>query len=99
MGCLFYHLTVAFAEDKMSDAPDSDKCSTFADYVVETYISDHTRYPPYLWASSSNMDTKRTNNGPETFHSHFNEQFYSAHPPIYVFIDVLLKQQTKLYQN
>jgi hypothetical protein len=55
---------------------------TFADYVVETYISDHARYPPHLWASSPNMDTKRTNNGPETFHSHFNGQFYSAHPPM-----------------
>ena len=89
----------AFAEDIKSDTPDSDKCSAFADYVVETYISDHARYPPHLWASSPNMDTKRTNNGPETFHSHFNGQFYSAHPPIYVFIDVLLKQQTNLYQN
>ena len=32
--------------------------------------------------------------GPEAFHSHFSGQFYSAHPPIYVFLDVLLKQQT-----
>jgi hypothetical protein len=30
----------AFAEDIMSDTPDSDKCSAFADYVVEAYISD-----------------------------------------------------------
>jgi hypothetical protein len=39
----------AFAEDIMSDAPDSDKCSAFADYVVETYISDHARYPPHTY--------------------------------------------------
>ena len=45
------------------------------------------------------MDTKWTNNGPEAFHSHFNGQFYSAHPPIYVFLDVLLKQQTVTYIN
>jgi hypothetical protein len=32
-----------------------------------------------------------------SFHSHFNDQFYSAHPCIYVFIDVLKQIQTTTY--
>jgi hypothetical protein len=39
----------------------------------------------------------RTINGPESFHSDFNDQFYSAHPCIYVFIDVLKQIQTTTY--
>ena len=31
------------------------------------------------------------------FHSYFNDQFYSAHPCIYVFIDVLKQIQTTTY--
>jgi hypothetical protein len=44
-----------------------------------------------------NVYTKRTDNGPESFHSHFNDQFYCAHPCIYVFIDVLKQIQTTTY--
>jgi hypothetical protein len=31
------------------------------------------------------------------FHSYFNDEFYSAHPCIYVFIDVLKQIQTTTY--
>ena len=40
---------------------------------------------------------KRTNNLAEAFHSHFNAQFYSAHPSLFVFMDVLQKVQATTY--
>ena len=89
----------AFAEDIMSDAPDSDKCSAFADYAVETYISDHVRYSPHLWASSPNMDTKRTNNGPEAFHSHFNGVLFNTSSYIRFSRCTFETTNRNLYQN
>ena len=31
--------------------------------------------------------------GPESFHCHYNGQFYSSHPSIHVFLEVILDQQ------
>ena len=67
------------------------------DYLLETYVDKNSKYPPTMWASKPCSTAKRTNNGPESFHSHFNDQFYSAHPCIYVFIDVLKQIQTTTY--
>ena len=49
-----------------------------------------------MWATNPD-DVKRTNNGPESFHSHYNEQFYTAHPSIYIFIDVIKQIQSTTY--
>ena len=46
-----------------------------------------------LWAEAPSH-AKRTNNEPESVHTHFNEQFYCSHPSIYVFIDNVLKLQS-----
>jgi hypothetical protein len=35
-----------------------------------------------------------TTNASESFHSHFKSQFYSSHPSIFIFVDVLLRFQT-----
>jgi hypothetical protein len=32
-----------------------------------------------------------------SFHSHYNEQFYTAHPSIYIFIDVIKQIQSTTY--
>ena len=62
-----------------------------------TYVDENSKYPPTMWALKPCSTAKRTNNGSESFHSHFNYQFYSAHPCIYVFIDVLKQIQTTTY--
>jgi hypothetical protein len=41
--------------------------------------------------------TQRTTNGAESFHTHYNEQFYAAHPTIFIFLDVLSKIKTTTY--
>jgi ribonuclease HIII len=36
------------------------------------------------------------NNGPESFHRHFKEQFYAAYSSIFIFADFLKKLQSTL---
>ena len=85
-----------FVEDK-SEAPSDEKCTAFADYVLDTYVSNVSRYPPSFWAGAPTPNCKRTNNSSESFHSHYNEQFYSHHPNIYIVIDVIKKNQATTY--
>ena len=65
-------------------------------YITDVYISHESTFPPELWADIPDL-SKRTNNGPESFHAHFNGQFYSKQPSIYLFLDVILKLQTVTY--
>lgn len=77
--------------DLVSIAPTTDM--TFADYVLHTYVEEDSTYPPVLWAAKPSH-SPRTTNGPESFHSFYNSQFYHAHPNIYNVIDVLKTFQT-----
>jgi hypothetical protein len=84
-----------FVEDLFSEAPQDSTCEQFADYVLNTCITD-THFPPTVWAEEPS-ETKRTNNGAESFHARFNEQFYIHHPTIFIFIDVLTKIEATTY--
>ena len=85
-----------FTFDIMTAMPDNPLCKTFADYVVGTYVDHDARYPPHLWAEIPS-DAKRTNNGPESFHAHYNQHFYHPHPNIWNFINVIQDIQTTTY--
>jgi hypothetical protein len=78
----------------MFNAPDDDNCSKFADYALECYIAEKSIFPPCMWASVPDGNCPRTNNGPESFHVHFNAQSYARHPNIFIFLDVLQQIQT-----
>lgn len=41
-----------FVEELMTNAPQDDRCTRFADYLVDNYISPNSRYPPVLWVES-----------------------------------------------
>lgn len=86
----------AFAEDVMSDAPTDSRCVQFADYLTDVYVTHESRFPPDVWSEPPSL-AKRTTNGPESFHSHYNAQFYTSHPSIFVFLDVILQIQTLTY--
>ena len=81
----------------MPNAPSDEKCTEFLDYLVNNYICSDSRYPPVFWAAAPVENCKRTNNGPESFHSHYNEQFYSHHPNVFIFVDVIKKIQATTY--
>ena len=43
-------------------------------YLLSTYGSSDTKFPPELWASTLE-NSRRMNNAAEAFHSQFNAQF------------------------
>jgi hypothetical protein len=53
----------------------------------------NSKFTPTLWAQLLSLDSKRTTNAAESFHAHYNEQFYAAHPTILAFLDVITKIQ------
>jgi len=68
--------------------------SDFPDYVLNNYIIEDAKFPPSLWAKEP-TDEPRTTNGAESFHSHYNSQFYHPHPNIYQVINILKEIQTE----
>jgi len=72
----------------MAIQPRNEKVEIFVDYVFETYISNESNFPPFLWTEYS-ASTMHTTNSCEAFHSKLNALFYSAHHNIFVFLDVL----------
>ena len=73
----------SFTEDLI---PKDKSVETLADYVLSTYIVLYRRqcFVSTLCIPST---ARRTNNGPEAFHSHYNKQFYASHPSMFVFLD------------
>jgi len=68
----------------------------FTDYILNNYISSDSTFPPMLWATEPSTEA-RTTNGPESFHSYFNAQFYTPRPSIHQVIDILLDIQSESY--
>ncbi|KAF0752290.1 Uncharacterized protein FWK35_00038194 [Aphis craccivora] len=71
----------------------NEKLTKFNDYLVENYIANDSIFPPEIWAEKSNS-IHRTTNSCESFHSKFNSQFYSPHPNIFNFLNILLSIQS-----
>ena len=80
----------SFAEDLIPDMPGDNNVQDVADYVVSTYVDDNAMFPQSMWTVITS-NSKRTNNAPEAFHSHYNEQFYYSHSTTFVFLDTLAK--------
>ncbi|XP_025208149.1 uncharacterized protein LOC112603676 [Melanaphis sacchari] len=83
----------AFVE-LISVCPNISVGQLFSDYVLETYIEPGCKFPPILWAETPSSNP-RTTNGAESFHSTYNAQFNSAHPPIFVVIATLMETQAE----
>lgn len=85
-----------FAFDLIPNMPQDDRLVKYADYLVDTYISDESLFPPSIWAEHSATLT-RTTNACESFHKHFNESLYKDHPNLFVFIEKLKEFQIDTY--
>ncbi|KAL4132097.1 hypothetical protein QTP88_009312 [Uroleucon formosanum] len=68
----------------------------FSDYILYNYIIVGCKFPPSIWAESPS-EAPRTTNCVESFHKHFNVQFYSPHPPITNVIENLKLIQVETY--
>ena len=73
-------------EDVMSATPEDHRCSKYADYLFENYAMPHLKFPPKMCAEIPS-NSKRKNHVAESFHEHFNAQFYNTHPTIFVFLE------------
>ncbi|KAF0769341.1 Uncharacterized protein FWK35_00002132 [Aphis craccivora] len=60
----------------------------FSYYILYNYIIIGCKFPPSIWAEPLS-EAPRTTNCAESFHKHFNAQFYSPHPLITNFIENL----------
>ena len=58
-------------------------CNKFADFLLENYVTFDSKFTPDMWAGIPSEE-KRTDNGTESFHAQFNEQFYASHPTIFI---------------
>lgn len=84
----------AFCE-LISIAPCEKSCE-FADYILDNYVDASATFPPQIWAELPSR-TPRTTNGAESFHSHYNSQFYHEHPAIWIVLEILKEIQTETY--
>lgn len=85
-----------FIFDLCSIRPENEQVVKYCDYLVNCYIEENSDFPPYLWAECTPSVT-RTTNACESFHSKFNESFYTTHPSIYIFVEKLREFQTDTY--
>ena len=72
-----------FTDDLMQDCSEDQNCENFADYLLENYVTFDSKFTP--------------DNDTESFHAHFNEQFYTSHPTLIIYIDILKKVQATTY--
>jgi len=73
-----------------------ERVTQFSDYFINMYIDDDATFPPFMWASCS-ISSERTTTACESYHSAFGKYFYSAHPNIFVFLEVLKLIQVQTY--
>ena len=76
----------------MPDCSEDQNCEKLADYLLENYVTFDLKFAPDMLAGIPSEE-KRTYNGAESFHAHFNEQFYTSHSTIFIYIDILKKVQ------
>lgn len=79
-------------EDFISIMPKHEKLNEFMDYIIENYIDSGAKFPISMWAEM-NSSSERTTNVCESFHSKYNSLFYTHHPDIYTFLEILKKIQ------
>ncbi|KAL4097257.1 hypothetical protein QTP88_022060 [Uroleucon formosanum] len=82
-----------FSDELAEIQPINEKLTKFNDYLVENCIDNDSTFPPEIWATKSNS-IYRTTDSCESFHSKFNSQFYSPHPNIFNFLNILYSIQS-----
>ncbi|KAE9525246.1 hypothetical protein AGLY_014314 [Aphis glycines] len=82
-----------FSDELAEILPMNEKLTKFNDYLVENFTANDSTFPPEIWAEKSNI-IHRTTNSCESFHSKFNSQFYSPHPNIFNFLNILFSIQS-----
>lgn len=85
-----------FVLDLISIQPCNEVLVKFADYLVNNYIESSSTFPPQIWARLA-PSLRITTNCCESFHAHFNSNFYENHPSLFIFLNALRTVQTETY--
>jgi len=82
----------------MSIIPEGSAYYKYADYLIDNYIYENSVFSPTIWSNFS-ASISRTTNNCESFHAHFNEQFYKSHSHINTFLKILISnvQNNQIY--
>ena len=67
----------------MAEQPNDPRAIKFSVYVTDVCISEEVLFPPVLWASPT-VESERTTDACESFHSRFNSNFSSPHTNIHL---------------
>lgn len=70
----------------------SSVISIFSDYILENYIKADTNFHPTLRVCEF-VNNPKTTNGAESFHRHYNSQFYIVQPHIHQVINIIVEIQ------
>lgn len=82
-----------FVVDVLPLMPVDRRVFLFAEYLLQYYIFDESLFPPSQWAEAT-LDSQRTTNACEAFHSSFAKNFSSPRPNIFVFLEAIKKTQS-----
>jgi hypothetical protein len=77
-----------FVEDLMPEFPTDNRVVKYCDYLVNSYIFEDSTFNPCLWACNA-ASVLLTTNTCESFHSFFNDHFYSNSPSILSWLNVM----------
>ena len=80
----------------MTLKPVDDRFDSVFDYLLNTYITPDSTFPPDIWAECTES-SQRTTSSCEAFHSRLNNLFTSSHPNIFFLIDTLIEIQSETY--
>jgi hypothetical protein len=86
----------SFALEFISILPKDKRVEQFCDYLLENCVDAEYTFPPPL-CSEGSESSLRTIKARESFHTHFNALFYSAHHNIFDLISALQKIQNETY--
>ena len=59
-------------------------------------LEENAKFPPQMWAECTSSSATTTN-ACESFNSHYNGAFYTAHPNIFNVANVLVNIQSETY--
>ena len=78
----------------MSENPNDEKTSKFADYLIENCFDGE--FPPEMWFEEGSTQ-EHTTNACEAFHAVSSKCFYDSRPSIWIFLEVLKRFQIQTY--
>jgi len=76
-----------------------EKLTKFNNYLVENCINSDLKLTSEIWTEKAIVFIEQLTNSCESFHFKFNSQFYSPHPNIFNFLNILFSIYNNYYKK